>query len=197
MSKMAALKPGSGGGPSLNPQSPTPAFSGGPCLPGSAIEFSVLSPIPTRAQSCSNGIAWSVSFGGGQVRRRYFLKMIAGGAAAWPVAAFAQQLNTVRRIGIFLGLSTGPEYPGAGEILRPLKAAMRDAGWIEDTNVRFEIRFGGGNMARISAAGDELVALAPDLIYATGLPPVQAQKDQHDSYRFFAGRRSGRLRTDR
>jgi len=119
-----------------------------------------------------------VSFGGGQVRRRYFLKVIAGGAAAWPVAAFAQQPNTVRRIGVLLGLSTGPEDPGAGEILRPLKVTMRDVGWIEDTNVRFEIRFGGGNMARIAAAADELVALAPDLIYATGLPPVQALRQR-------------------
>jgi hypothetical protein len=106
------------------------------------------------------------------VRRRYFLKVIAGGAAAWPVAAFAQQPNTVR-IGVLLGLSTGPEDPGAGEILRPLKVTMRDAGWIEDTNVRFEIRFGGGNMARIAAAADELVALAPDLITRQGYLPFR------------------------
>jgi len=112
-----------------------------------------------------------------QFKRREFIALI-GAAAAWPLAAGAQQSERVRRIGVLLGLSTGPDDPGAGEILRPLKAAMRDAGWIEDTNVRFEVRFGGGNMARIATAADELVALAPDLIYATGLPPVQALRQK-------------------
>jgi putative ABC transport system substrate-binding protein len=45
---------------------------------------------------------------------------------------------------------------------------------MEGRNVRFEVRFGGGDLARIDNAADELVALAPELIYATGLPPVQA-----------------------
>ena len=111
------------------------------------------------------------------MRRRDFVVLVCG-ASVWPLAIQAQTTTAVRRIGVLLGLSTSPDDPGAGEILRPLKTTMRDAGWIEDTNVRFEIRFGGGNMAKIAAAADELVALAPDLIYATGLPPVQALRQR-------------------
>jgi putative ABC transport system substrate-binding protein len=55
---------------------------------------------------------------------------------------------------------------------------MQDAGWTEGKNVSFDVRFGGGNLAKMSGAADELVALAPELIYATGLPPVQALRQR-------------------
>jgi putative ABC transport system substrate-binding protein len=51
---------------------------------------------------------------------------------------------------------------------------MQERGWIEGRNIRFDVRFGGGDLAKIGAAADELVELAPELIYATGFPPVQA-----------------------
>jgi len=108
------------------------------------------------------------------MRRRDFITGITGLTAVRPLSAFAQQRSGVRRIGVFLGLATGPEDPGAAEILRPLRTSMQDAGWTESNNVGFDIRFGGGDLAKINMAANELVALAPDLIYATGLPPVQA-----------------------
>ena len=111
------------------------------------------------------------------VKRREFITVLGGAATAWPLAARAQQRSGVRRIGVFLALATGPEDPGAGEILRPLRASMQDVGWTEGRNVSFDVRFGGGNLGKMSVAADELVALAPDLIYATGLPPVQALRD--------------------
>jgi putative ABC transport system substrate-binding protein len=106
------------------------------------------------------------------MRRREFFTLI--GAFAWPFASHAPQPNAERRVGVFLGLATGPDDPGTGEILRPLRDALQGAGWIEGKNVRLDLRFGGGDMAKIDAAADELVALAPELIYATGLAPVQA-----------------------
>src|SRR3954465_16030815 len=111
------------------------------------------------------------------MRRREFFTLM-GGAVAWPSSGHAQQPNTMRRVGVFLGLATGPDDPGAGEILRPLRAAMQEAGWVEGRNVRLDVRFGGGDIAKISTAADELVALAPELIYATGLPPVQALRQR-------------------
>jgi putative ABC transport system substrate-binding protein len=51
---------------------------------------------------------------------------------------------------------------------------MEESGWIEGRNVRFDARFGGGDLGKISTAADELVALSPELIYAAGLPSVQA-----------------------
>ena len=108
------------------------------------------------------------------MRRREFISLL-GGAAAWPIAAHAQP---VRHIGVFLGLAASADDPGAGEIVRPFKAAMQEAGWIDGKNIRLDYRFGGGDITRINAAAAELVALAPELIYATGLPPVQALRQK-------------------
>ena len=107
------------------------------------------------------------------MRRRDFVSFVCG-ASAWPFYAHAQQQGRVRHIGMLLGLATGPDDPGAGEILRPLKAAMQESGWVEGQNVRLDYRFGGGDLAKTAIAADDLVALGPELIYATGLPPVQA-----------------------
>jgi putative tryptophan/tyrosine transport system substrate-binding protein len=101
--------------------------------------------------------------------------VLGGAAAAWPLAAHAQP---ARHLGVFLGLAAGPDDPGAGEILEPFKAAMQEAGWIDGRNIRLNYRFGGGDIAKINAAATELVALAPEMIYATGLPPVQALRQK-------------------
>src|SRR5437763_1287452 len=106
---------------------------------------------------------------GADMRRREFIAGLGGAAAAsWPIATRAQQRSTVRHIGVFLGLAAGPEDPGTTEILRPLRSSMQDAGWTEGKNVRFDVRYGSGNLPKIGTAADELVVLAPELIYATG-----------------------------
>ena len=107
------------------------------------------------------------------MKRRDLFKLIAATVAGWPIRAHGQQA-TPRHVGVMLGLAKGPDDPGANEILRPLMASMRDMGWAEDKNLRVSTRFGGGERARIDAAADDLVALAPELIYVTGLPPAQA-----------------------
>ena len=68
------------------------------------------------------------------MRRRDFVSFVCG-ASAWPFYAHAQQQGRVRHIGILLGLATGQDDPGADEILRPLKAAMQEWGWVEGQNV--------------------------------------------------------------
>jgi len=112
------------------------------------------------------------------MKRREFITLVGGGAAAWPLAAHAQQSERMRHIGVFLGLAKDADDPGADEILRPLRAAMQEAGWMEGKNIQLDYRFGGGDLAKISAAADELVALAPELIYASGLPSVQALRQR-------------------
>ena len=104
------------------------------------------------------------------MKRREFITLLGGGAVAWPLAVGAQQPNPARHLGVFLGLAAGPDDPGAGEIVGPFKAAMQEAGWIDGRNIRLDYRFGGGDLVKINAAAAELVALAPELIYATGLP---------------------------
>jgi hypothetical protein len=72
------------------------------------------------------------------MRRRTFIAGL-GSAAAWPVVARGQQVGQ-RHVGVFLGLAASAEDPGAGEILRPFKAAMEEAGWMEGRNIRFDYR---------------------------------------------------------
>jgi putative ABC transport system substrate-binding protein len=113
-----------------------------------------------------------------RLKRREFIALLGGAATAWPLAARAQQRGRTRRIGLFLGLATSADDPGASEILRPFKAAMKEAGWLDGDNVHFDLRFGGGDLTKIEAGAAQLVALAPELIYATGLPPVQALRQR-------------------
>jgi putative ABC transport system substrate-binding protein len=105
------------------------------------------------------------------MRRREFIILV-GGVAAWPLAAHAQQ--RIRRIGVLIGYASNADDPVAHEMRRPFEKAMRDAGWVDGSNIRFEYRFGGGSLATINAAAAELVALSPELIYALGLPAAQA-----------------------
>jgi putative tryptophan/tyrosine transport system substrate-binding protein len=113
-----------------------------------------------------------------QLERRQIVALLGGAALAWPLAVRAQQPNRVRHIGVFLGLAASADDPGVGEILRPFKLAMQEAGWIDGKNIHLDYRFGGGDLAKINAAAAELVALAPELIYATGLPAAQALRQR-------------------
>jgi ABC-type uncharacterized transport system substrate-binding protein len=108
------------------------------------------------------------------MERRDLLKLAVGTVVGWPISAHGQQQSAPRHIGVMLGLAKGPDDPGVNEILRPLMTSMRDMGWVEDKNLRVSTRYGGGDRARIDAAADDLVTLAPELIYVTGLPPAQA-----------------------
>jgi ABC-type uncharacterized transport system substrate-binding protein len=111
------------------------------------------------------------------MKRRELITLLGSAAASsisWPMAARAQQTSRVRHIGVFLGLSRDADDPGAREILRPFKVAMQEAGWKDGENVRLDYQFGGGDLGKINNGADELVARMPEVIYATGLPPVQA-----------------------
>jgi putative ABC transport system substrate-binding protein len=106
------------------------------------------------------------------MRRREFLGVL--GAAAWPVGARAQQGVRVRRIGFLMNLDTND--PVAKARIAAFHQGLQKLGWIEGRNLKIEYRVtpGGGEDLRKSAA--ELVALAPELIVATGTPSVVAQK---------------------
>jgi len=95
---------------------------------------------------------------------------LAGGAAAWPLAARGEAVP--RKVGVLVGLAAGPEVPGAQAFLKPFRAAMREAGWVEGENVSIDIRYGGAlnDLSKTKASAAELVALSPDVIYAQGLP---------------------------
>jgi putative tryptophan/tyrosine transport system substrate-binding protein len=106
------------------------------------------------------------------IRRREFITLIGGAAAAWPCGARAQQ--GMKRVGVLVGLASNADDPVAVESLRPFKEEMQKAGWIEGANIHMDYRFGGGDLAKINASAAELVTLNPDLIYAQGLPAARA-----------------------
>ena len=100
------------------------------------------------------------------MRRREFISLIGGSAAAWPLMARAQQADTVRRIGILTNLSKDdPEGRARDEAFAE---RLRQLGWSEDRNLRIEARQTGGRAELAHKYAAELVALAPDVIVTTG-----------------------------
>jgi len=106
------------------------------------------------------------------MRRRKFLGVLGGVAAAWPLVASAQQPDRVRRIGVLMGFSENDDVWQA--YLTAFKQRLQDLGWTDGRNVRFDIRFTGDSAERTRIAAAELVALAPDVIFVTTNPVVSA-----------------------
>jgi putative ABC transport system substrate-binding protein len=103
------------------------------------------------------------------MRRRDFIKVVAGSVAAWPLAALAQQPERMRRIGILL--SSGQE-PFLGEF----RKGLREYGYVEGKNISFELRSADDKLDRLRALADELVRLKVDIIVATATPAVTAAR---------------------
>ena len=104
------------------------------------------------------------------MRRREFVTLIGGAAAALPLAAQAQQAEGVRRIGLLTGIA-GEDAQTKIRIAAFL-LELQKLGWTEGRNVQIDIRAGAGNLATTRKYAAELVALAPDVILATGATPV-------------------------
>jgi putative ABC transport system substrate-binding protein len=109
----------------------------------------------------------------GQMQRRDFMTLLLGGAAAWPLAARAQQGERVRRIGVLLGTTqTGPEpVPAFVQELRRL-------GWTEGRDVRIEYRAIAGDIKRFRTYATELVGLVPDVILVQSNPGLAALQQE-------------------
>ena len=101
------------------------------------------------------------------MRRREFIGLL-GGATAWPLAARAQQAERMRHIGVLM-TSDDPE---AQARIAAFLQGLQQLGWIEGRNVRIDTRWGGGDAEHIRRYAAELVALAPDVILATGSATV-------------------------
>ena len=105
------------------------------------------------------------------MKRRQFITLLGGAAAAWPLAAHAQQPDRVRRIGVLMTLAA--DDPEGQARVAAFRQGLQQLGWTGGHEVQIEIRWATSNIeARKHAA--ELVALAPDLILATGSPTVAA-----------------------
>ena len=99
------------------------------------------------------------------MRRREFITLL-GGAAAWPLAAHAQQSDRMRHIGVLTGVKV--DDPDAKAQGAAFEQALQQLGWTEGRNVRIDYRFAAGDAATSRKQAEELVALAPDVIMSTG-----------------------------
>jgi putative ABC transport system substrate-binding protein len=106
----------------------------------------------------------------GHIGRRQFITLI-GGAAAWPLAARAQQ-PAPRRIAVFMpGVADDPEYAARNAAFLQ---GLAELGWIVGRNARIDYRWGAGDVDRYRTIAAELIALAPDVIVALGYAIVSA-----------------------
>ena len=126
------------------------------------------------------------------MRRREFISLIGGAAAAWPFAARAQQGERMRRIGVLTNLVA--DDPESQARIGAFLQGLQESGWALGRNVRIEYRWGGGDVDRTRKYAAELVALAPDVILTSGVhrPGAAAASDPQRADRVCAGPRSGR-----
>ena len=125
--------------------------------------------------------------------RREFITPLGGAAAAWPLAARAQQTERVRRIGVLVSVADDPE--GQARIAAFLQS-LQQLGWADGRNLQIDTRWAGGNPERIRRYAAELVALAPEVILSARRRgrTVVAAGDSHRTDRIHANQRSGRGR---
>jgi putative ABC transport system substrate-binding protein len=112
------------------------------------------------------------------VKRRQFILLLGSAAAAWPLAARAQQRERMRRIGVLMGVADDRE--GQARVTA-LKQGLQELGWTDGRNIQIEIRFGGADAARIRAYAAELVALGPDVIVGSTTPVIRAARQATSS----------------
>jgi len=112
------------------------------------------------------------------MQRREFITLVGGAAAAWPLAARAQQAERVRRIGVLMPFTVND--PEAQERNAVFEQSLRQLGWAVGRDLQIEHRSSGGEAASIRRAAAELVALAPEvvLVIGTGTSAILLQATQ-------------------
>jgi putative ABC transport system substrate-binding protein len=108
------------------------------------------------------------------MKRREFIMLLGGAAATWPLAARAQQPERVRRIGVLMGLAEND--PEGQARVAAFRQGLEQLGWTDGLNARIDYRWAAGEGSRAVTYAAELVALAPDVIFAgavSALAPLQ------------------------
>jgi putative ABC transport system substrate-binding protein len=109
------------------------------------------------------------------VKRREFITLLGGAAAAWPLVARAQQPDQMRRVGV---LMTFPENDPETQLrLATFVQALQELGWVEHRNVRIDYRWAPGGKDRLRTAAQELFELRPDVIVGVTTPAVAALQE--------------------
>ena len=109
------------------------------------------------------------------MKRRDFITLLGGAAAAWPLVARAQQGERIRRIGVVHGLAESD--PQAALRVAALQQGLRDLGWVEGGNIQLTYRW-ASDASQAQAHAKELVSMAPDAILAHGTPELVALRQE-------------------
>jgi putative ABC transport system substrate-binding protein len=108
------------------------------------------------------------------MRRRKFITLVGGAAAAWPFAAHSQQANQVRRVGLLLGIANG----SVGQAYaRAFEQQLQRQGWTAGRNLAIEVRWGEGQVEHFAEIVAEFVRLKVDVIVTTGTPSALLAKE--------------------
>jgi putative tryptophan/tyrosine transport system substrate-binding protein len=134
------------------------------------------------------------------MKRREFITLL-GGAAAWPIAARAQQADRMRRIG-YLSATDAPGEPQAASRRLIMEAALARLGYVEGSNLVIDRRLLSDQVELVNEAAAELLALQSDVIVAVNTPDVAAdptvkEKLLEMAARFQAGAGAGDGRAGR
>jgi putative tryptophan/tyrosine transport system substrate-binding protein len=105
------------------------------------------------------------------MKRREFITLL-GSAAAWPLAARAQQGARMRRIGVLMSFAA--DDPLAPPLVSALAQGLQERGWSVGGNIRIDYRWGANNLDLFRKYAAELVALAPDVVVGTAASIVAA-----------------------
>ena len=104
------------------------------------------------------------------MKRRQFMTLLAGAAAAWPLAAYAQQGERMRRIGVLMSMVEAD--PRGLEYVTAFAQGLAELGWTVGRNMRIEYRWGAGDLDRFRRYAVELVALSPDFVSCRDRAPT-------------------------
>jgi putative ABC transport system substrate-binding protein len=106
------------------------------------------------------------------MKRRDFITLLGGAAAAWPLVARAQQAERMRRIGVLSGLAE--DDPEMKARFAAFREGLEQLGWSEGHNVRIDTRFAATSVEQAQMPAKELIVLQPDVIFAIGTPAVSS-----------------------
>jgi len=106
------------------------------------------------------------------MRRREFITLLGGAAAAWPLTAHAQQPERMRRIGVLIGFAETD--PAVQSWLAAFRGALAKLGWTEGSNFRIELRWAGDDPDKMKTFAKELVDMRPDAILSVTTPVTGA-----------------------
>ena len=110
------------------------------------------------------------------MRRRDFIKVLAGSAITWPLGAHAQQLEQVRRIGVLMNLAAND--PEGQARIAAFRQGLQMLGWEEGQNTHIDYRWTGGALDRMRGYAAELLSLKPNVILATNSPTLEAVRNE-------------------